>query len=263
LNRARDRIKKSSSTDSNVELSPLLLRQIFLSVLDTSKIPYVSALREADGECVSLANRLDCFLIAQDSDYFCYDLVRGYIPFDSVEMISSAEGSRHLTARLYHIDSLLNAFPGVQFLTLVLACCLCGNDYVSRDLTQSILNHLVHTVYMPQEIENNGNIQIKYLYASMQWMRKFDRFDIALQQTCELINNPLRQVELQNQLRITVQLYFTPPDTLINRFISFKNSNLQTNRYFVQRAQAFSNAPDRVGRRLIFFFYNIELSVLE
>ncbi len=155
LNRARDRITKSSSTNLNVELSPLLLRQVFLSVLDTFKIPYVSALDEGDGECVSLANRLDSFLVAQDSDYFCYDPVRGYIPFDSVTMISTAEGSRSLTARLYHIDSLLNAFPGL---------CLCGNDYLSRDLTQSILNHLVRRVYMPREIENNGNIQTKYLF---------------------------------------------------------------------------------------------------
>lgn len=230
LNRARDRVANSSSTDLNVQLSPLLLRQVFLSVLDTFQIPYVSALGEGDGECVSLANRLDSFLVAQDSDYFCYDLARGYIPFDSVTMTSNAEGSR-LTARLYHTNSLLNAFPGLQLSTLILACCLCGNDYLSRDSTQSILNHLVRRVYMPQEIENNTSTQTKYLYASMQWMRKFDHFNTALQETCGLMGTTLNQVQLQNKLHIIVQSYLIPLDT--------------------------------VGRRSMFFLYNRESSVLE
>jgi hypothetical protein len=242
LDRARDSINKSSSTDQRVELSPLLLRQIFIRVLDTMEIPYVSALGEGDGECVSLANRFNCFLIAQDSDYFCYGLVRGYVPFDSVDMATTSYGSFRLTAQLYHIDSLLKQFFGLQHSTLALACCLCGNDYVSRDLTQSILNNLVHRVYMPPAFETNGNIQTKYLYTFMQWMRKFNHFDLALQQSCQLINSKSEQSVLQNKLRIAVQSYLIPPDKLINQFISPKNKNLTINSYFVQHARSHFNA---------------------
>ncbi|CAF1498231.1 unnamed protein product, partial [Adineta steineri] len=206
------------------------------------KITYVSALGEGDGECVSLANRFDCYVIAQDSDYFCYYLVRGYIPFNSMDMDQILRGVGSLTVQLYHMDSLLRQFAGLQPSTLALACCICGNDHVNRDLTQSILNHLVRRVYISEKFERSDSIQIKYLYASMQWMRQFDCFDSALQQSCQLINSRSEQVYLQNKLRATVQSYLRPPDILINQFSSSNNSNLPTDSYFVRRAQIYSQA---------------------
>jgi hypothetical protein len=71
LDRAQQRIDKIIDPQSGMYLSPLLLRQTFISVLDAMNIPYVSALGEGDDECVSLANHLHCYLIAQDSDYYC------------------------------------------------------------------------------------------------------------------------------------------------------------------------------------------------
>lgn len=261
LARAQDRINKSLSTNLGVELSPLLLRQVFLSVLDTLNIPYMSALGEGDGECVSLANHLDSFLVAQDSDYFCYDLIRGYIPFDSMVIDFFARIS-YIPVKLYRINSVLRAFPGLQYPTLILACCLCGNDYLSRNLTQPILNHLKNRVYMPQEIENNESIQTKYLYASMQWMRKFDHFHIALEQSCELINSIVRQIELQNKLRTIVRSYFIPSDTLIHQLTWSNNFNLPRES-LLQRARTYSLERCMVSSILIFFFCNIESFGLE
>ncbi|CAF1039475.1 unnamed protein product [Adineta steineri] len=79
--RAKEYVDVLKNISLGTNLCPLLLRQTFISVLDDMQIPYAQALGEADEECVSLANRLDCYLISKDSDYYCYTVDCGYIPF--------------------------------------------------------------------------------------------------------------------------------------------------------------------------------------
>ncbi|CAF0804562.1 unnamed protein product [Adineta steineri] len=64
IKRAEDSIVKSTTDDSIVSITPRLLRQTFISVLDVMQVPYISALGEADDECVSLANHFNCYLMA-------------------------------------------------------------------------------------------------------------------------------------------------------------------------------------------------------
>jgi len=86
IKRAKQSIVQSTTDDSTDFMNPILLRQTFISVLDAMQVPYISALGEADEECVSLANHFNCYLMATDSDYFCYNLRRGYIPFESLDI---------------------------------------------------------------------------------------------------------------------------------------------------------------------------------
>lgn len=116
----------------NVYLNPLLLRQTYLDVLNDMRIPYVEAIGEGDDECVALANHLNCYLIGKDSDYYCYSINKGYIPFDYLNFQPKKNRTNYsLFAYLYSVDFLLEYFKGLNTSTLALACCLCGNDYIS------------------------------------------------------------------------------------------------------------------------------------
>jgi hypothetical protein len=258
LARAHERVDKSLSIEPKVDLNPLLLRQTFINVLDLMNIPYVSALGEGDDECVSLANHLDCYLIAQDSDYYCYNLRRGYVPFYYIDIDPIEEdGGLHLSARLYHIDSLLNRFDGLQPSTLALACCLSGNYYISRKLTRSMLDRIVVAVNMIQQLQRNENNQTRYLHAAIQWIREFDNVDLAFERLLQMMNMEPTQIEVGKKLRTALQSYLTPSDTLVYRFISPNNHNLLTSSHFVERARTYLNKLGMVVRDLRFLYTKI------
>ena len=239
LERSKKRVDYSTKISVNLELSPLLLRQTFINVLDQMNIPYISALGEGDDECVSLANHLDCYLISRDSDYYCYNLLKGYIPFDYVDINPVEKDSYYyLSAQLFTIDSLLERFVGLNHSTLSLACCLCGNDYIKGNIIEPIFNQIVATVEKSKGNKISKKNRTKHWYA-MQWMRNFDDVDVALDRLLESIKTVSEKKKIEIKLRSALQSYVHPTDTLIYRFFSSTNQNLQKNPQFVQSARDF------------------------
>ncbi|UJR36213.1 hypothetical protein I4U23_028945 [Adineta vaga] len=239
LERSKKRIDYSTKLSVNIDLSPLLLRQTFLNVLDEMNIPYISALGEGDDECVSLANHLNCYLIARDSDYYCYNLYQGYVPFDYVDINPIEKDSYHyLSAQLFTIDSLLNQFPGLNPSTLSLACCLCGNDYIATHVVQTIFNHIMETVTKGMNKRSKKTVRTTHWYA-MQWMKQFDDIEIALEKSLEPIKTTGEKIKIENKLRSALQSYLNPSDTLIYRFASLTNEHLLKNSYFVDLAREY------------------------
>jgi 5'-3' exonuclease len=217
-------------------------------------IPYISALGEGDDECVSLANHLDCYLISRDSDYYCYNLIKGYIPFDYVDINPIEKDSYvYLSAQLFTMDSLLERFPGLNHPTLALACCLCGNDYINGNTIEPIFNHIVETVEKSKGNKVGKNSRTKHWYA-MQWMRHFDTLEIAFDKLLEPIRKLSTKDQIESKLHAAVQPYLHPSDTLIYRFASLKNENLMKNPHFVQLARDYLDTLDMVLRNLFFFF---------
>jgi 5'-3' exonuclease len=206
-------------------------------------IPYISALGEGDDECVSLANHLNCYLISRDSDYYCYNIKKGYIPFDYVDINPIEKNSYYyLSAQLFTIDSLLERFIGLNHSTLSLACCLCGNDYISGNTVEPIFNHIVATVEKKSKGKNN---RTKHWYA-MQWMRHYDNVENALEQLLDSIKTNSERKKIEIKLRSALQSYLNPMDTLIYRFASSSNQNLLKNPHFIQLARDYLDTLDMV-----------------
>jgi len=200
-------------------------------------IPYISALGEGDDECVSLANHLDCYLISRDSDYYCYNLYQGYVPFDYVDINPIKKDSYYyLSAQLFTIDSLFDRFIGLNHSTLSLACCLCGNDYIDGHLVERILNHIIATVEKSKENQTSKKNRTTHWYV-MQWIRQFDDVETALQKSLEPIKTISEKTKIEMKLRLALQSYLNPTDTLIYRFASSSNGNLLKNPHFVKLAR--------------------------
>lgn len=254
MNRAKDSVIKSTTGGPEVFVTPVLLRRTFISVLDAMEIPYISALGEADEECVSLANHFDCYLIATDSDYFCYNLLRGYIPFESLDIESKEEhGNLYLTAQLYQNKTLLEKFNGLKPETLALACCLCGNDYIDRDSTIKIIRYMNNNVETSKRCSRNEKPQTQNLWNSMEWMRRMTDVDEAIDHLLKAVNLNSTN-ELKTKIEEAVLCYLEPSDTLIYRFhpSNKTNSSLHTNPTFVQLAQSYLETLDMVKRHDIF-----------
>jgi 5'-3' exonuclease len=254
LERAQKRVDYSSRASVNIELSPPLIRQVFLQVLDELMIPYISALGEGDDECVSLANHLDCYLIARDSDYYCHYLVRGYIPFDYVD-VNAIAGETHpyLPARLFTVDSLCERFAGLNPSTLALAFCLCGNDHVKGARLKPLLDHITATVSKANGKSVRKALQTNHWYA-LQWVRRFDHVNDAFNQLMQVLTNHRDQKGIEQDLRLALNNYLHPTDTLIYRFQHPANENLRKNSHFQRLADEFLERIDRVNPFDLFVF---------
>jgi 5'-3' exonuclease len=221
LERAKKRVDYSTKLSVNLDLSPLLLRQTFVNVLDEMNIPYISALGEGDDECVSLANHLNCYLISRDSDYYCYNLTKGYIPFDYVDINPvKKDWFFYLSAQLYTIDSLLERFDGLNPSTLSLACCLCGNDYIKGDIIEPIFNHIVATVEKSKQGTYGNNKRSKHWYP-LQYMRRFENVEIAFEKLLEPIKKVSDKDKIEIKLRSALEPYLHPTDTVIKSNLFF------------------------------------------
>lgn len=227
------------------------------------QIPYVQALGEGDEECVSLANHLDCYLIATDSDYYCYNLYRGYISFDylKLEPKRSKNNYKYLSAWSYNVKSLLNHFDGLDTSTLALACCLCGNDYIQTKVTGRLLDH-ISTEVDKRNIPYISKNKTTHWY-TMQWLRHYPDVEQAIDRLLAIINVKSERIELNDKLRAALQCYLNPSDTLIYRFRSEKNQNLKKDKHFVQLAEGYLTGLKKVTYTFLLICFFSLLTNLE
>lgn len=73
----------------------------------------------------------------------------------------------------------------------------------------------------------------------MQWLTHFNNIEKAIEQLIISISNISRRINIETKLRVVLQCYLKPLDTLIYRFILEESRNLRKNKYFVQLAETY------------------------
>lgn len=115
---------------------PIMAFDTFTAVLKYIKIPFAVCDFEADKEIAKLANKLNCPVLSNDSDFYIFPLTAGFIPLDSVcfpeeeTRIVNDGLEKFLTARIYHVNKFVDFFPLLGRKILPLLSVLLGNDYV-------------------------------------------------------------------------------------------------------------------------------------
>ncbi|XP_052093000.1 protein asteroid homolog 1-like [Mytilus californianus] len=128
VRRARERISKSRETSSSeARFAPMLCRITFLAVIEKMKIPFVVCDFEADHDIATLANAFQCPVLSNDSDFFVYDLIKGYIPLDTLSVSESS-----CIGKVYYAKYMQKVFPGLQIPRLPILAVTLGSDYIKR-----------------------------------------------------------------------------------------------------------------------------------
>lgn len=89
---------------------------------------FLSFVSEADAEIASLANALECPVLSNDSDFFIFDVLGGFIPLRSFKWQRCPS-----KARIFYRRKLAQYF-GIHTELLSLFASLVGNDYVTSQL---------------------------------------------------------------------------------------------------------------------------------
>lgn len=128
-------------------LLPICAREIFRNVLSELGIPFAQCDFEADEQVTALANYYDCPVLSNDSDFYIFDVHKGFIRLSSVRtsvLEADIDGTKckYLDCYIYHIDKFMSYFPGLDRNVLPLFGTLVGNDYVDTKEFESFFAYI-------------------------------------------------------------------------------------------------------------------------
>lgn len=132
----------------NLKILPILAHEVFKDVVRELGIPVFQCSFEADEEIAAIANHYGCPVASQDSDFYIFNLVGGFIRLDSISTtpqtltMENGENVNALSCRWYHVDNLLCHFPGFEKSMLPLFATLMGNDFVNGVMFEGFFNSI-------------------------------------------------------------------------------------------------------------------------
>ena len=144
------RIRNAFKENKELYLVPPLTNSVFCYVLRKLKIPYIFVDGDADKKITQIANFYHYPVIADDSDYYIFDLDVGYI---SLNKFKWAKGT--VSALLYKRDFLVES-AGFHSPDLVLGIPLfIGNDFYSPGIWKNQLDTLQDEPESGQAVKRN------------------------------------------------------------------------------------------------------------
>ncbi|XP_028395554.1 protein asteroid homolog 1-like isoform X2 [Dendronephthya gigantea] len=206
LKRKQDCVKRmkamwSSRSSTSDMVIPRLAQIAFVQVLEELGVKYAVADFEADCEIASLANELDAPVMANDSDFYIFNVKGGYIPFQQYDFSGGNITVKKFKFRRF--AKYLGIDPGM----LPLLASLIGNDYVSDTVLQPFMAYLQHP---RAKIPAIANFLSEYRSMSTSTVFKV---------VVKSIPSGLQQ-EFEQALRLSVEEYQTKESNLIGYFSS-------------------------------------------
>ena len=126
-------IRKALKVNKVLRLLPLLAVLVFCQVLQKLQIPFIFVDGDADQKIARIANFYHYPVLADDSDYYIFDLYAGYMPLETFKWMGGT-----VSAELYKRDFLVKS-AGFRSPELVLGIpFLIGNDFYEADIRISV-----------------------------------------------------------------------------------------------------------------------------
>lgn len=123
---------------------PILGYNLFLNVVRDMEIPVITCQFEADKEIANIANKQNCPVLSQDSDFYAVRIDRGFLPIDHLKIKNKGNVpvTSFIPSKLYHVDKFASFFPGLGMAVFPLLAVLFGNDYTNKEDFQPFLNSI-------------------------------------------------------------------------------------------------------------------------
>ena len=163
-NESRDMIKCGEG------ILPLLCSEVYRMTLYDLNIEFYVADGEADPVIARVANHYSCPVLSNDSDFFVFKLIGGYIPYSKFDWFRKLSV---IKAPIYHRDefakklgfkdsSLLNVIPAIV-----------GNDFISPCVSASMPNFIL-----------NGENDIQKICSYLSQFSSLDEFLASTSNSC-------------------------------------------------------------------------------
>ena len=116
---------------------PLLAKEVFQLTLKEINVPFYVVDGEADSVIVEIANCYDCPVLGSDSDFFMFNVERGYIPIDRFHW-----KTQPVSCEVFHLSRFYERFAIKHADVRFAIPAIIGNDCLSSFFTDRLINHL-------------------------------------------------------------------------------------------------------------------------
>ena len=99
--------------------------------------------------CIAIANKQDCLLIGEDSDYFIPALPKGYAPFQFLDC--GFRNGDPVTCRVYYHDFIAQKF-GIPPELMIAIPALTGNDTIPNLIEETRKTSRPRAAYIQRQI---------------------------------------------------------------------------------------------------------------
>ncbi|CAB1334717.1 unnamed protein product [Coregonus sp. 'balchen'] len=212
--RAQSRINTANSLSMGHQVSgvlPILIKHVFKQVLSSLKVPFAECICEADQEIASLAQRWNCPVLSNDSDFYIFDIQSGCLPISHFhwEKVSMYRGSsiKYIPCKLYTTTSFCRHF-NINRQVLPVFAAVAGNDYINlRNMGVSL------------RWEEYSSMEGRFARFDglLNWLARFQGQKEALDSVLRLIfhgNNRQKMDAACQGLSLGIEEYHLPPGCL-------------------------------------------------
>uniref|UniRef100_A0A674ANN6 Asteroid homolog 1a n=1 Tax=Salmo trutta TaxID=8032 RepID=A0A674ANN6_SALTR len=183
--RAQSKINNLSIGLQGDRIIPTLAKQVFKQVLSCLEVPFAQCIFEADQEIASLAEKWNCPVLSNDSDFYIFDIQAGYLPFSHFQWqnVSVQHGSsqNYIPCKLYTTTSFCTHFKIDRQLLPVFAA-IAGNDYVN-------LYNMGFPIKWPRVLDLGADTRVVFFNRLLDWLARFQEQQEALDSVPSLIGH--------------------------------------------------------------------------
>uniref|UniRef100_A0A668RY36 Asteroid domain-containing protein n=1 Tax=Oreochromis aureus TaxID=47969 RepID=A0A668RY36_OREAU len=214
--RAEQRIERAhrAAKDGGKEnILPIMTKWVFRQTLTRLKVPVAQCFGEADREIAALADKWQCPVLSNDSDFYIFNLSAGLLPISYFQWQDvNGNGSKsYIPCKRYYTSSFCIYFE-IQRQLLPTFAALAGNDYVK--LQKFIWSQFAPVASKPQS----------RLEGLLCWLKDFEEPENALKAAVELMGGKSRKnkenmKKMLQSLSVGMEEYKLPRSSLMEFFI--------------------------------------------
>nr|XP_020010023.1 protein asteroid homolog 1 isoform X4 [Castor canadensis] len=173
--RAREKIQTahSLSIGGGGCVCPLLIREVFIQVLNKLQVSFVQCFSEADRDIMTLANHWNCPVLSSDSDFCIFDLKSGFCPLNSFQWrnMNTVKGTQnyYIPAKCFSLDAFCHYFSNMNKALLPLFAVLCGNDHINLPIMETFLSK----VCLPPKATSSKGRRHHRVLGLLNWLSHF------------------------------------------------------------------------------------------
>ncbi|XP_055780572.1 protein asteroid homolog 1-like [Salvelinus fontinalis] len=189
--RVQSKINNLSMGLQGDTIIPVLVKQVFKQVLSSLNVPFAQCIFEVDQEIASLAQRWNCPVLSNDSDFNIYEIQAGYLPILHFQWqnasVQGGSSQNYIPCKRYTTTSFCRHYNINRQLLPVFAA-IAGNDYVNL---QDMGFPIKWKGYPP--MEPNQKPRVVFFNRLLDWLARFQGQREALDSVPSLIGHGINR----------------------------------------------------------------------
>lgn len=204
-----ERAHRAAKDGGKEDIRPIMTNWVFRQTLTRLKVPVAQCFGEADREIAALADKWQCPVLSNDSDFYIFNLSAGLLPISYFQWQDvKGNGSKsYIPCKRYYTSNFCISFE-IQPQLLPTFAALAGNDYVK--LPKFIWSRFAPDASKPQS----------RLEGLLCWMKDFEQPEDTLKAAVELMGGKSQNKEKMLQsLSVGMEEYKLPRSSLVEFFV--------------------------------------------